>query len=312
MVLASTASREQAPFLAEFFYKYLGSKTSLGIHRPPKGIARFALEFHLQFYVWKEEDELQEDTRKNRSGKPLRRARKLQYLDIEDSEEGISANIYEAQISCLVTGLDHDSWVAYLFIDTYYQGKKSYESVDRYGSQQGFRQDPLMAGTGDADIPIWTPREYFLPLYEARLGQMKYATQNLIARLLGKLEPYIHDSINLIPLPADDRTLSFTRKKQIQQMLNESCRLLRQTTHSVCKAVDVWDRFSNRDAAYLSDILKPKGNPSQEDIPPFKWVALIEDHINGLRELHRRAEEQQEQCAGLAREVRMRRDGGSD
>lgn len=110
--------------------------------------------------------------------------------------------------------------------------------------------------------------------------------------------------MNLVPLPTDDSTLSLTRKKHIQQMLNEASRLLRQTIHSICKAVEAWDRFSSRDAAYLSDILKPKGNPSQDDIPPFRVVALIEDHINGLRELQRRAEEQQDLCAGLAREVR--------
>lgn len=34
MSLFSTASIFQATFLAEFFYKYLGSRTSLGIHRP--------------------------------------------------------------------------------------------------------------------------------------------------------------------------------------------------------------------------------------------------------------------------------------
>ncbi|KPM35931.1 hypothetical protein AK830_g10661, partial [Neonectria ditissima] len=303
--LTSTASYEQAQFLAEFFYKYLGSQTSLGIHRPPKGVARFALEFHLQFCVWKEEEELQEDTRRKQGGEPFRRAHRLRYLESQEHDQSFSANIYEAQISCLVTGLDHDSWVAYLFIDTYYQGKKSHESVEHYGSQQDFRQDPLTAGTGDADIPTWTPREYFLPVYEARLGQMKHATHNIIASLLGKLEPYMQDSMHSIPLSTDDNTLSFTRKKQIQQMLNEAIRLLRQTTCSISNAIEAWDRFSSRDAAYLSDILKPKGSASQDDIPPFRVVALIEDHINGLRELQRRAEEQQGLCKGLVRELEM-------
>jgi len=71
---------------------------------------------------------LLEDGRRKRNGKPLRRSHELRDLDF--TEEGqasslVRANIYEAQISCLLSGLDHHSWVAYLFVDTYYQGVSS-------------------------------------------------------------------------------------------------------------------------------------------------------------------------------------------
>lgn len=280
------------------------------------------MEFHLQFYVWREEDVLREDPRKKKSDKPLRRSFRLHYIDEEGSEGVSQVCIYEAQISCLVAGLDNHSWMAYLFIDTYYQEDSSSESVRYYNSQEDLRTDPLAAGTVDSDLPIWTPREYFLVVYECRLKQVKHALQNLVSRLLLKLEPYvrfqsslklifleltswpqlkIQDSMTLVPRPTDEG-ISPAQKKKIQQMLNEASRVLRQTIHSICKAVEVWDRFSNRDAAYLSDILRPRsGRP--DPIPPFRVVARIGEHIDGLRDLQRLAEQQQELCAGLAREV---------
>ncbi|KAJ3538515.1 hypothetical protein NM208_g5873 [Fusarium decemcellulare] len=304
MVLISTASSEQALCLAEFFYKYLGSKTSLGIHRPPRGVLSFSLEFHLQFYVWREKETLRQDPRKKNNDKPLRRSFQLHCLDGEGQEGTSQICIYEAQISCLIAGLDNHSWIAYLFIDTYYQDGSSSESVESYHSQEDLKTDPLAAGTVDSDLPIWTPREYFLVVYECRLKQVKHALQNLVSRLLLKLEPYIQDSMTLVPRSVDDGSFSQAQKKNIQKMLNEASRVLRQTIHSICKAVEVWDRFSSRDAAYLSDILRPRsGRP--EPIPPFRVIARIGEHIDGLRDLQRLAEQQQELCAGLARELEM-------
>ena len=161
------------------------------MHAQPRGIARFALEFHIQFYVWKETGRPLVDERKRRDGKPLRQYRILQWLGAEEDNAG--NYVYEAQVSCLITGLDHDSWMAYLFLDTYYQGAKSCESVEHYHSEHSihFRADPLTAGAVDSNRPVWEPREYFLTVYESRLTQVKHALENLVSRLLLKLAPYV-------------------------------------------------------------------------------------------------------------------------
>lgn len=91
------------------------------------------------------------------------------------------------------------------------------------------------------------------------------------------------------------------QKKLTQRVLNEANRFLPQTIHSICKAIEVWDRFSRRDIAYLADILKSDSKKSP--IPSVKVVTRIEDHIDALRDLQRRAEEQRDLCAGLARKV---------
>lgn len=138
------------------------------------------------------------DKRKRGNGKLLRRSFALRCLDDEENENLFGIHIHEAQISCLISGLDHDSWVAYLFIDTYYQGQESYESVEYYHSQEDFEPDPFTAGTMDSNLPIWAPREYFLTVYECRLKQMRHALHNLVSRLILKLEPYVSRTFCII------------------------------------------------------------------------------------------------------------------
>lgn len=111
--------------------------------------------------------------------------------------------------------------------------------------------------------------------------------------------------MNVVPRHGSETDpLDFGRKKKMQLMVNEANRILRQVVHSISRVIEVWDRFNSRDAAYLSDILKSNGTRGGQDPkPPFRVLALIGDHINDLRDLQRRAEEQQELCAGVAREV---------
>ncbi|KAG5654863.1 hypothetical protein KAF25_010987 [Fusarium avenaceum] len=299
MSLVSTASIFQATFLAEFFYKFLGSRTSLGIHRPLRGPLIFALELHLQFYIWCEGRTQFRDSRKKRNGQPLRQSRKLKYLNM-GSEHDNPVHIYEVQVSCLITGIDEDSWVAYQFIDTYYQGN---EPLHQQEQINGYKYDPLTDGLVNANQPIWAPREYFLIVYELRLKQVRHAMHNLMARLLLRLEPYTHHSQDLAILPEEMTAPSINQKRLTQQVLNEANTFLPRTIHSISKVIEVWDRFSGRDLMYLSDILESDSKKSP--IPPFKMITMIEDHIDALRDLQRRAEEESDLCAGLARKLEM-------
>ncbi|KAF5575908.1 extracellular GDSL-like lipase acylhydrolase [Fusarium pseudoanthophilum] len=272
--------------------------TSLGIHRPMRGPLIFGLEFHLQFYVWCEGGPQFHDSRKKRNGKPLRQSRQPYYLRLGNENEP-QVHIYETQVSCLIAGIDEDSWVAYQFVDTYYQGEKPLAQEE----QHGVKPDPLTGGLFDANLPIWTPREYFLIVYECRLKQVRHAMHNLVARLFLRLEPYTQDEGDMTATFSEGIMGTMAQKKLTQRVLNEANRFLPQTIHSICKAIEVWDRFSRRDLAYLSDILKSDSKKSP--IPSVKVVTMIEDHIDALRDLQRRAEEQRDLCAGLARKLEM-------
>ncbi|KAF4447060.1 putative transcription factor SEF1 [Fusarium austroafricanum] len=271
MALAATASAFQVAFLAEFFYKYLGSRTSLGIHRPVRGPLIFGLEFHLQFYVWREGDEHFRDPRKKRNGTPLRQSRKLVHLKMSEENEA-PVNIYEVQVSCLITGTDEDSWVAHQFVDTYYQGVTSLEQEE----QNPVKPDPLTAGLYDANLPIWSPRE---------------------------LEPHTQGYEDFASPSDEGATSSMAQKQSKQQVLNEANMFLQQTIHCISKVIEVWDRFNRRDLNYIQDILRSDSKKSP--IPPFKVVTMIEDHVDALKDLQRRAEEQKDLCAALARKLEM-------
>ncbi|KAF5577054.1 transcription factor SEF1 [Fusarium pseudocircinatum] len=290
--------RDRGPLSSSQLLQELKKSNVTGYTSTDAGPLIFGLEFHLQYYVWCEGGPQFHDSRKKRNGKPLRQSRQPYYLKLGDENEP-QVHIYETQVSCLIAGIDEDSWVAYQFVDTYYQGEKPLAQDE----QHGVKPDPLTGGLFDANLPIWTPREYFLIVYECRLKQVRHAMHNLIARLLLRLEPYTQDEGDVATSLSEGIVNTMDQKKLMQRILNEANRFLPQTIHSICKAIEVWDRLSRRDLAYLSDILKSDSKKSP--IPSVKVVTMIEDHIDALRDLQRRAEEQRDLCTGLARKLEM-------
>jgi hypothetical protein len=72
--------------------------------------------------------------------------------------------LYEAQISFVVTGIDHHVWSAYAAVDNFFDTSESvkYYHEERHGP---YRPDPIAAGRVDANKPLPTPREYFLMVF---------------------------------------------------------------------------------------------------------------------------------------------------
>jgi hypothetical protein len=106
----------------------------------------------------------------------LRHSEDVSFPDSMTSRSSSSANkapssfFYETQISCAVAGSDERCWVAYCFVDTYFdtieEGKESQLT-------QGYRTDPLTCGTVAADPPIRDPRAYFLRVFRVRIDQVR-------------------------------------------------------------------------------------------------------------------------------------------
>jgi hypothetical protein len=118
------------------------------------------------------------DTRTKPDGKPLRESRVLPSLS-QSPNESKSTNklycLYEAQTSVAVTGIDHWVWVAYCFVDTYFESKNMVEWYDKLTGTNGRirgRADPFAAGHIDAGKPIRTPREYFFKVFEIRTNEI--------------------------------------------------------------------------------------------------------------------------------------------
>lgn len=133
---------------------------------------------------------LQKDTRKL-DGEPLRQSWELPFLSIT-TDKSKSADkpycLYEAHISVAVRGIDHWVWVAYAFVDTYFD---SQESVDSYHQMREPKVDPLAAGRIIADKPIWAPREYFLKVFEIRTRQVAREWDQIVDRLEKAAKQYV-------------------------------------------------------------------------------------------------------------------------
>jgi len=133
------------------------------------------------------------DHRKYENGKPLRQTKDISFLNWEAGLP--SGFLYEAMVSCVVAGLHEHNWVAYCFVDTYFDGSDDRrETVLEYHkdkvSEDGMNMDPLTYGNCDAEDPIWDPREYFLRVCFHRLSPMVREWELLIAQVEDSFEAY--------------------------------------------------------------------------------------------------------------------------
>jgi hypothetical protein len=147
--------------------------------------------------VLREGKESLKDTRKKSDGKPLRHSWDLPFMSRSMSTSASTDkrhSLYEAQISVAVTGIDHWVWAAYGLVDTYFESNERVkESVDRYDQLKGRRgrPDPLAAGQIDASKPIWTPREYFLRVFEIRIKQVRGEWHNIVDKVENEVKQYV-------------------------------------------------------------------------------------------------------------------------
>jgi len=212
LAIVSTIPSSQVRYLRDFIYRHISLKTFIGAHISvsypslwdidtrgstnqfqPSGFRTFALEFHLPFYAWRRSEYAITDLRRKFNGRPLRRCRSLAFLNRLSAELtmfDIDGYIYEAQISCLVTGIDNYSWIGYAFVDTYFKGPDNNECVEYYDTTAK-GMDPLTMGRYDANRPVWTPREYFVRVLQCRMDQVRQEWNNTVSGLLQGIEPHV-------------------------------------------------------------------------------------------------------------------------
>jgi hypothetical protein len=151
----------------------------------------FQLAFHLPYYVWRSSQKLHKDHRQNANGDPLRHSRDISFLNWKNC--GSPGFLHEAQISCVVAGSDEWRWVAYCFVDTYFDAvEEGRESVLSYHDDKlgGIHADPFTYGITDADTPIRNPREYFLMVFRIRIAQVKREWQRMVEKIDESIREY--------------------------------------------------------------------------------------------------------------------------
>jgi len=153
----------------------------------------FQLAFHLPYYVWRSSPKAREDHRRDANASPLRQSQDVSFLNWKSF--GPPGFLYEAQISCVVAGLDEWRWVGYCFIDTYFDAEDDKETVQSYYkdslADEGMSTDPFTFGIADADKPIQEPKEYFLMVFRVRIDQVKREWQQVVAKVQQSVRDYV-------------------------------------------------------------------------------------------------------------------------
>ncbi|KAL2017772.1 hypothetical protein VTK56DRAFT_1690 [Thermocarpiscus australiensis] len=272
LALASTASEIQVRFLREFVYKHITFQPGIDVklHSSGSQTLGFQLAFHLPFFAWRQSNKTALGTRLGGNRRRLRNSRNLGFLG---RANGMAQTyIHEAQISCMIVGVDNRHWTAYGFFDTHHDGGESKHDVQSYQSAEGARMmDPLTGGRHALDNPIWTAREYFLLLVESCIQEVKEEWQNVEQHLLKVFRSYARDSNGI------DR-------KRAQKVAHQVILVLEQLIDGLSGTIAAWERFVEGDLLYfdLDDSSTVEGTKA---LRTSKMVENIDKGITEMRVL---------------------------
>lgn len=177
----------------------------------------FQLELHLPYFAL-------------RTGPPQRKVNgkwqtqwtNLSFLQTETSKSKGQEirGIYQAHISLAIYGVSESRWVAYAFDNNDFndRGFGDEDSEDECYPYKIFQEDPIaLGGKFDANAPIWDPREYFLMIFQNRIGQALQEWEYLVRWIERNIEGYvcwhssyslisIHKSLGLLTAPPENST----------------------------------------------------------------------------------------------------------
>jgi hypothetical protein len=187
--LAATVPTHQSRAVSNAIYQYLKFQTLIAVNIPSTGFLTFQLDLHLPFFIL-DKSTPPEESEGNVSLKPRRNWTDLSFLELDkfdlrpkESEEVWS--IQEAQFSLVVAGPDHFRWNAYSFVDSEIDGILA-ESFDN-----DLPHDQISAGVLEARFPIWTPREYWIRVFELRSRHVRNHWRHLIHKLELGIKSYV-------------------------------------------------------------------------------------------------------------------------
>ncbi|KAH8752719.1 hypothetical protein F5882DRAFT_385800 [Hyaloscypha sp. PMI_1271] len=305
--LIGTASYYQAFVLRDALYKHLAFENLIEVTFPPAGLAMFQLAFHLPYYAWRTSQSACEDHRQDANASPLRQSLDISLLNPKSSKS--SNFLYEAQISCVVAGSDEYRWVAYCFVDTYFDIGEANETVQSYHedslADEGMFTDPFTFGERDADDPIQKPREYFLEVFRVRIDQVKCEWEQVVANVQENIRKYVpieqthHHSLAL----SRERTSSKVAEdhdsnvRRSRDWVVQVRRLSKQLSQDISKTVDACERFCCKYPIYFRNL------PGSPDV--HLSLAAIQTTFDRLELLKKTLESLAERCDDFARDLEL-------
>ncbi|KAJ3542867.1 hypothetical protein NM208_g3874 [Fusarium decemcellulare] len=206
MALVSTLSIHQAMALRGSLYRHLTFRGFLGSTYPFSGVWTFQLAFDLPYYAFRvapcHSPPRDPRKRKSAASDTLRNITDLSFL-VRKPKSPVpptaKAYLCEVQTTVLISGSDPWRWVAYCFVDTYFESEDRRESVDAYhedveideDSHVQIQPDPFTTAESDANLPVLDPRQYFLIVLESRLRQARDEWHTLATNMGAIINEYL-------------------------------------------------------------------------------------------------------------------------
>jgi hypothetical protein len=222
--LIGTASYRQLPHLQAVLYRHLAFEPYFGFETTVEGLRMFQLAFHLPYHALRSSKKPRIDSRRYADGDPLRHVHDVSFLDFTDSET--SSFLYEAQISCMISGPDEWRWVVYCFVDTYFDPESERESIlsDPMDNllAQGLRLDPFTRDyyAANDETPTHNPREFFLTMLRFRIDQVKNEWTKVVERLKKSIREYERSFLSVSGEDSSSKSRNFvTQVKWLSKKL---------------------------------------------------------------------------------------------
>lgn len=157
----------------------------------------FHLEFHLPYFVLKEQKE----------GHPRQEERttmQREWIDLSFLESGSSNSpnresygIYKAHFALTIQGFNNWRWTAFVFDNNHFDERFEFDLEEEEFSYDSLQEDLIVSGQDtihDANKPTRDPRVYFLICLQSRMRRALEAWRYLIWRIQDSIEHYVRSS----------------------------------------------------------------------------------------------------------------------
>ncbi|KAK6822474.1 hypothetical protein PG987_014019 [Apiospora arundinis] len=242
--LAATVSPIQATAVRSFISNHIAFKATLDVYIPPDGPRTFAMSFHLPFYV------LRDTSKGARFHDPrgLRNSQDVGFMRTpseRSDEPSLSCEfIYQAGVSCLVTGQNFRFWTAYMFLDDYDESEEG-EILEDYEAHRESLEEARITLDPFTGKPIaWklmTPREFFLRVLEVRSGQAwrewRYTVSHILSYFGNTRDVYVQHLYE----PGDEGR---SKRKAYFVWINSVIKLLAKLRRSLGECTRAWASFT--------------------------------------------------------------------
>ncbi|KAK1828803.1 hypothetical protein QBC39DRAFT_415772 [Podospora conica] len=229
MAIAAAAPKGTASFVKDFLYKHVAFRSGIEAKMTSMQQA-FQLSFHLPVLAWRKDRAVSLDPRN------LRDCRAIGTIGYGAATE---TYLYEAQVSCMVSGTSNGSWTTHALFDTYHDDGSSKHDVQVLKADEGRLVDVLI-GQHDSPTPITDARDYFLRSMESCVQVSCDEWRNSGASLLKAIKNHIKDMAN----PADANPHTTRRLVHLSQEFQ----------HGLTSTTRAWERFKDTDMTYFSPL----------------------------------------------------------